>query len=356
VSLLAQDPRLAQRVGAITILVAVAVIAGFVFLLDRVELGSPVRIRVLFRQTGGLHEHAALVVGGQPVGYIEAITPVPHAAGGPLAGGVGVAVLVAVEGDSAWKVPASAEIFVSSRGALADRYLEVAPPAGPPGAAIHDGQELRGIDPPSLDNALQRMWTNMLTFKLFVETVRPELAALRTQVDRLRAQIAELASDPQAAGRATLGDETRALIAEARTTYDTALGGAPGLGQLGAMVRHARQTLGDLRATLDLLAPRAAAIAADVTRVRGHLAATDPIARAQQALATIRAAIDQLDPLVARLDELGQRLAAGEGSLGRLMTDPEFPEDAKDLGKILKRRPWRILERPADGGSTPPMP
>ncbi len=354
-SLLVQDPRLARRVGAMTIVVAVAVIAGFVFLLDRVELGSPVRIRVLFRQTGGLHEHAALVVGGQPVGQIEAITPVPHGAGGPLGGEVGVSVLVAVDGDSAWKVPATAEIFVASRGALSDRYLEVAPPAGPPGAAIHDGQALRGVDPPSLDNALQRTWSNMLTFKLFVETVRPELAALRTQIDRLRALLAELANDPQTA-HVTLAADARALITEARTTYDTALGGTPGVAQLGAMASHARQTLGELRGIVDQLAPRAEAIAADVRRVQGHVAATAPIARAQQALATLRAALDQLDPLVARLEDLGQRLAAGEGSLGRLMTDPEFPEDAKDLGKILKRRPWRILERPADGASPPTTP
>ena len=39
---------------------------------------------------------------------------------------------------------------------------------------------------------------------------------------------------------------------------------------------------------------------------------------------------------------------SGEGSLGRLMADPEFADDAKDLGKIMKRHPWRILERPKD--------
>ena len=36
-------------------------------------------------------------------------------------------------------------------------------------------------------------------------------------------------------------------------------------------------------------------------------------------------------------------LARGEGSLARLANDPEFPEDAKELGRILKRTPWRII-------------
>ena len=28
--------------------------------------------------------------------------------------------------------------------------------------------------------------------------------------------------------------------------------------------------------------------------------------------------------------------------------DPEFPEDAKAIGKVLKRQPWRVIGRPKD--------
>ena len=28
------------------------------------------------------------------------------------------------------------------------------------------------------------------------------------------------------------------------------------------------------------------------------------------------------------------------------MHDPEFPEDAKELGKILKRQPWKLIDHP----------
>jgi ABC-type transporter Mla subunit MlaD len=113
-------------------------------------------------------------------------------------------------------------------------------------------------------------------------------------------------------------------------------------------VADARGALTELRATLDALAPRAAAVAAGVARVRGHLAASDPVAHAAQVIAGVRAALDRVDPLLAQIEELGARIAAGEGSLGRLMRDPEFPEDAKDLGKIMKRQPWKILARPHD--------
>jgi hypothetical protein len=60
----------------------------------------------------------------------------------------------------------------------------------------------------------------------------------------------------------------------------------------------------------------------------------------------VRAAIDKVDPLLAQVAELQQKIERGDGSLLKLMRDPEFPEDAKELGKILKRQPWRILDRP----------
>lgn len=336
--MLAQHPRLAQRVGAIALVLMIGAIAGVVFLLDRVELGAPVRIRVVFERASGLHERAPFVVAGQQVGKIEAIAPVVRE---PLLdGGIGVAVTVAIDGDEVWKVPAAGEVFVASRGALSDRYLEIAPPSGPPGPPVRDGQAIRGVDPPSLDNVLQRSWTNMTIFKLFVETVRPELDALRAQVTRLAAEVATLPAIDTASARA--------LVTAARATYAGPLGGAPGVAALRAMLAEARATTAQLRAALAVLAPRLDTLVADAIRIRGHLAASDPIARTAQAIATIRAALDQLDPLVARLAELSARLAAGEGSLGRLMTDPEFPEDAKDLGKIIKRHPWRVLEKPAN--------
>ena len=41
-------------------------------------------------------------------------------------------------------------------------------------------------------------------------------------------------------------------------------------------------------------------------------------------------------------------IARGEGTIGRIQHDPEFPEDAKELGKILKRTPWRVIGHPQD--------
>jgi ABC-type transporter Mla subunit MlaD len=344
-----QDLALLRRVGAIAIAVLALAIGGFVFLPGRVALGSPTRIRVMFRHAAGLREHAALVVAGHAIGRVEAISPVPHGGGGALAGDEGVAVTVAIDGARAWQVPEGAEIFVASRGPVSDRYLEVAPPAGDPRPAIRDGAELRGIDPPSLDGVLQHTWSNLTVFHNFVDAVKPELTALRSEVDRLRAQLDAIDGDTRAAGGVrALVDAAGELVATARASYDVSLGGDPGLARLRATLDDARATLGVLRAAVDRLAPGVATLTADLARVRGHVASTEPRVRAEQTIAAIRAALDKLDPLVADAAVLAERVANGEGSVLRLIRDPEFPEDAKDLGKVIKRHPWRILEHPRE--------
>ena len=346
--LLAQDPRLARRVGALTLLLVGVIAAAFVFLSDRAALGSPVTFRVVFHHSAGLHERAPIVVAGRPIGRIAAIVPVLPGAPGLLGGEVGVAAVVEVARDQAWKVPAAGTIFVSSRGVLSDRYLEVAPPSGDPGPAIRDGAELRGVDPPTLDNVLQHTWNNLTTFQQFVDTVRPELTALQDQLRALRGHLDELAGDPRAAGITALVAASRELAAAATRTYDGALGGAAGVAHLAATVAAARQTIAEIRAMLDVIRPELTAAAAGAARIRGRLAAGDPLGRADQLLAAARAALDKIDPLLATARELADRIARGEGSIGRIMTDPEFPEDTKDLGKMLKRHPWRILEKPAN--------
>lgn len=351
--LLAQDPRLARRVGALTLLAMAAASAGLVFLLDRGGLGPTIRFRVMFRDSAGLHDRAPLIVAGRSVGRIEAITPVPHGAPGPLTGEVGVAVTVELARDERWKVPADASVFIASRGPLSDRYLEVAPPPGPPGPPIGDGAELRGVDPPALDTVLQRTWTSLTTFQQFVDTVRPELTALRDQLGALQGRLDAIAGDARAAAGpgapdpvVALAAATRSLVTAATRTYGTALGGAPGVAHLIATAGAARATLAEVRAAIDLLGPRLTATTAELARVRGHLAADDPVACAEQSLATLRRALDQIDPLLATAGELAQRITNGEGSLGRLLGDPEFPEDAKELGKIMKRQPWKIVQKP----------
>ncbi len=349
-SLLAQDERLTRRVGAIALALIAAAIAFFVFLYDRIELGSRTRIKVYLGHGAGLREKASLVVAGQRIGHVESVENVLHGATDVLEGGVGIVAIVAIDADQTWKVPAGAEVFVSSRGPLSEKYLEVAPArrGAEPGPPIREGAELRAADPPSLDNVLQRMWTNTTVVRTFVAEVRPELAAFTAQLAALGTNLANLTADQPTIAAFELAVQVRGLLEEARQTYDVGLGGEPGFAHFRATISTARTTLAQARTALDRLQPLAAQLGANVARIGGTVATLDPSAKLDAVLARTRLALDKIDPLLAKVDEINGRIARGEGSMGRLMKDPEFPEDAKELGKIMKRQPWKIIAKPKD--------
>ncbi len=337
-----------ELTGAITLGALALIVAGCVFLLDRVHLRTPLELRVVFHRVAGLREHAPLVVAGHAVGRVEALTPIPHGQFPGEPDAVGVVATVSLDPRRAWQVPAGAAVFVASRGPLGDRYLEVAPPPGEPGPAIAGGEVLRGVDPPTLDNVLQHTWDNMNTYRDFLAQVRPEATALRDQLRALQGHLDGLVLDLALDGAPALAAQLRTLVGRGQTTY-AALGGEPGLAALAATLREARAVTGQLRAAVALVEPGLDRLTGEAARLHGDVARAAPIERGRQILAAIRAALARLDPVLSQLDELAARLAAGEGSIGRLMTDPEFPEDARDLGKIMKRHPWRVMETPPPG-------
>lgn len=339
-SSLAQDQKLTRRVGAVTLVLVAAACFFMIFIYDQLEWGSKVRLRVYFLASGGLVEGADFVVGGRGIGRVESIVPVPRGASALLAGEEGVVVTVVLDADAANRVARDGDVFVTSRGMFSSRYLEIGPAPGP-GPMLKDGDELRGSDPPTLDRVLQRTWDNMNTAARFAAEIRPEANALGDELDKLRATMLELA--PEILFR----DDFGALLSEGKRTY-AALGGEAGLDRIAALRDLTGSTIDRGRAMIGKLRANADVLSASLTTVKGRLdgKGVQAVEHIELAIDRVRAAIDKIDPLLAQVAELQQRIERGDGSLLKLMRDPEFPEDAKELGKILKRQPWKILDRP----------
>jgi ABC-type transporter Mla subunit MlaD len=338
--MLAQDVQLARKVGAVTMGVLALAIIFFVFIEGRIEWGRHMRVRVYFHATGGLVEGAPFVVAGREVGTIEAIALSPKGAATPLNGDEGVEVRVSIDLAEARRL-VRGDVFVASRGPLSARYLELGPPETNDRVPLHEKDQLLGRDPPSLDRVIQRTWDNLQIVGGFLDEVRPQVAALRAELDQLQTTLQGIA--PEVA----LRDEVDALVAEATRTYD-ALGGRPGLDHIDAVVAHTHATIAQARAMIAALRTRADTLSTGLDHLRARLGdkGSQAVASVELAIDRVRAAIDKIDPLLAQVGAIQQRIERGEGSLMKLMHDPEFPEDAKDLGKILKRQPWKIIDHP----------
>jgi len=340
VSLLAQDQTLTRRVGAVTLLLVVAAVFFVVFIKDQIEWGAKVRVHVHFLASGGLVEGAPFVVAGRSIGEVETIAPSPRGASSLLGGEEGVIVTVVLDAGKAGRVGHDGDVFVTSRGMFSSRYLEIGPAPGP-GPTLKNGDELRGHDPPTLDRVLQRTWDNMNVAARFAAEIRPEANALGDELDTLRATMIEIAPGM------LVSDDFSALVDEGRRTY-AAIGGRAGLDQIGSLRDLTGSTVDKGRAMIATLRTNADALSASLATVKARLDSkgVKAVEQIELAIDRVRAAIDKVDPLLAQVADLRQRIERGDGSMLKLMRDPEFPEDAKELGKILKRQPWKILDRP----------
>src|SRR5262249_37613994 len=113
-------------------------------------------------------------------------------------------------------------------------------------------------------------------------------------------------------------------------------------------IARTRTVVADIRIRLDQVSASAEPLSAALATARARVGAKGPelVAKVDLVIDRVRAASTKVDALLAPLDELGEAIARGEGSALKLMHDPEFPEDAKELGKIMKRQPWRVMAHP----------
>lgn len=339
------EPRAQLAVGTATLAILALAVVFVVAIVPRLSWSRGVRVEVAFAHVGALREGAPVIVAGRTIGRVESIrlaAPAALAAEHPLAGTGGALVVVELDDRARWAD--NAEVFISSKGFLSNRYLELGPPAdgAAPGPPIAAGAVVRGVEPPILDRALQRTWDNLMVSRRFLDEVKPEARALLDQLERLAATLE--ATEPTPGAFADLAARVRAAVAEARTVGDTLERSGASPAALAALAGRAELALAHLRRRIGELTAAADLLTAELTRAGAALADAAPaLTRLRAVLADGDRRLAEAQALAANVRGFLAELARGEGSLARLSNDPEFPEDAKELGRILKRQPWRII-------------
>jgi len=356
------EPRLQARVGAVAMVVILAAGVFVVLVLPHLG-GGGVAVDVRFGHVGGLREGAPVMQAGRAIGRVASITldrgdhGVVDAAvddDGPERAGALVRLRIArryLRG-----IPINAEVFVSSKGVLSSRYLEIGPPpkGAPPDRAVRPGEPpLRGVEPPTLDRALNRTWANLQQTRAFAELVAPEARQLRAAIEHLATTLG--AVEPTPGAYAELALRLGVLAGNAGALLDELDRAGADPARLAALADRARATVADARAALASIRTAAEPLLAEVERLRGAVGA-GVRARFTAALDEGERALGRVDGLLVNGRALLAMIERGEGSAMRLSRDPEFPEDAKELGKLLKRNAWRILGHPVDDAPPSAMP
>ena len=346
------DDRTSRRVGAVVLVILVAAAAAVVTL-DAGRLRPSIEVTVFFGHIGALEEGADVQVAGRVVGKVDSVQLLPAALvrdpTHPLHPDGGVAVGLRLQRRHAGWASPNGEVFLNTKGVLGDPYVELGPPAA--GAArargLEDGDRLRGVDPPRMEQVVLKSFQNMTQFRRLLDDAAPAARELAAQMTRLRVTLALVEPSPGAYART--GEAFGDLVAEWRRLSEGVGGGLAAQGLSGddatALLSRAGALVSRLRGELAATGAALDQLRADVVRIRARVP-PDLLARLERGLAGARLAVARLESVAAAAQELVARVQGGQGTIGALLGDPEFIDDAKQLGKILKRQPWRVLGHP----------
>jgi ABC-type transporter Mla subunit MlaD len=346
-ALLVNDERLTTRVGAAVLGLTAAAIVFVVTIYGRLDKDG-VTFRVYFSQVTAVPEGAGVQIAGRQIGTLTSIelvrgqdTPPGH----PLHGTGGLAAVATIDPAWARRIPHNSDFFINARSMFAPRYLEIGPPQNRalPDRFLRAGDEIRGIDPPSLDQVLQRTWDSLEDTKRFMDAIRPASQKLTAAIGRLTITIIGL--EPTDGAWTAIDAETRAAYAEAEQLMAEARQGRLEVSRIAALAARTRALVARVEGVVDEMRASVALLQAGVAKARGSIPA-DLQVRIDQAIADGQAALAGADEVLAGLRGIGDDIASRRGTVGGFLGDLELFDDMKELTKALKRNPWRVMTKP----------
>ena len=336
------------RVGLL-VLVALAMLGAFVFVLGGVRLSDGYPLYVDFDNPGSVQAGAPVRIGGVKVGRVEEVRYM----GGRLDAETGrrplVRIRISVDREVQDTIHDDALFYVTSQGVLGEQFVAI-----DPGTAEHpvlaEGAIVRGVDPPRLDLALALGYELLEEIVEGVRAHRDDLRGLLDDVVALIRAVREILDgnrtdiDHIVDQLSTAADEGVALLRGARETYVE-----------GPQPRRILSRVEHLVGTLDREAGPLIADARDVaTSARDTLGAIGPTERADiqetihsaHRIATeVEAATGDARAIVTDAQAVVHHVREGEGTIGALLMDEEIYDDLQEMIRDLKHNPWKFFWR-----------
>ncbi|MCP4443805.1 MAG: MCE family protein [Myxococcales bacterium] len=339
--------KFAIRVGAaLSVLLIAAVV--IVLRVDFADLGPSIRVRIYLKHPGPLKALADVQLAGRKIGRVDSITLVTaNQARSPEhllhpAGGVVLSMLLRKK-YLPW-VRTNSELFVNAKGLIGESYLEVAPPPATEEMLrpLRDGDKVRGIDPARMEEIIVTSFLNAKRFGALLRELEPSRNALRSDLEALGRTLASLMQEEAAP---PFGESIGVVRSELGTLGEKVSSESlPSVSQLQRQSRRlaaeARKDVSTITRALDALNDRLATVKNRVP--------TGLWTKVESATADARATVARLEATASKADELVEEVASGIGTVGALMNDKEFSDDAKKVGRYIKRHPWEIVARPID--------
>jgi phospholipid/cholesterol/gamma-HCH transport system substrate-binding protein len=359
-----EEKGLQIKVGFL-VLLAIALLVGFVLVLGDFSVGKGFELDVTFSSSGDIAAGGAVRLGGLRVGKVKELAFQENGEVDPKTGKPMVIRLrLWVEERIRNLLRKDSEFYITARGVLGEKYVGITPGSATAGP-LDLSQPIRGLDPPQTDLIAARLFDfiddlshllrrdSHLIQRILkkggdvMETVDALLKENRGEVKTLVSRARETV---EKAGR--LLDGLKPAIADARALLGRLQGELEDKGRVRAILDHVK----GLAALLEREAPgviaqargvaeRASALADDgralVRGLHGLVGKEKP--RIQKLLDTLVSLGEQARAAVTLVHTLVSRIARGEGSVGALLKDDEIYDNIRELVREIKQHPWKVL-------------
>ena len=320
------------RVGLL-ILVALALLGGFIFVLGGVDLGDQYSVYVDFDNPGNVQPGASVNIGSIHVGEVDGIEYWgqrldPDTGRRPM-----IRMHVRIDTEVQDTIHEDALFYVTSQSVLGESILSI-DPGDPEKPTLEDGAVVEGVDPTRLDLAFAMAYELLESMTRLLRENREELGSLLTSAaNMIRRADAFLAEHDDRLDRVmenieTATVQTNELLSTANDTMN---------GRVQRVLRNLDTTLEAVNRDID---PIMSEVRSLTTKADDALDSLGPEQRAQ-----IQQTLQQAERAVADARAIVAHIRSGQGTVGAFVMDEEVYDDVQEMLRDLKHNPWKLFWR-----------
>lgn len=338
------------KVGAL-VLVSLVLLGGFVFVLGDVSFSSTgKRFHVRFENAGGLKPGADVAIAGLKVGQVESLSFMHKTESERRGESVAVRATITVQEEHADSIREGSDFFISTRSVLGEPYIEVVTPSldSPP---VENGETVKGTSPPRFDLLISKTSTLL---DGFIDLFRDS----EVSVDEFFAHTASLVKHVDEFFVNNREDLSK-VVAGARDAAKRAASILAAIQYAVGDDETAKATFDDFRATLsnartitdqldDDVGPMSEDVAKAAENARKATALTDEILevnkpKIDESVTNLQESTRNVKQLSGDANQLVAGIKNGEGTVGKLLQDRKLYDDLREMLRIIKRQPWKIM-------------
>lgn len=349
----------ADTIVGFFVIVGIILINVVTIVIRQDVLGRQVRVEATFESVSGLEVGAPVLVSGIRAGRVTGISYQPGEDGIPdpellEAGGIlpQQPVLVRMVVKDTVPIYTNARVRLVQQGFIGDRRVEIDPGSPEYGEPYHhELPPLRGTQPPDLEMAFAQASTivddlqaTVQSFRMFI-TDDENITLIRETIENLDASVQKVQDylETNEENVAAMIEEMAAASKNAREVSERINRMLAEDGEVQAIVGDVRATVTQTRSDVERILERAQTTVDNVNEVVTRMderadrltgSATTMMDSATVDIAELRATLEETSN---NLNEVITRVRQGEGTVGRLLTDPTPFENLKRSTEALEQ-------------------